>query len=237
MNSRLLTVFAIAVTLLVFATPLFAQDSATIARVVYWQPKPNMDRDFEQGYRRHLEWHRRNRDTWTWLGWSIAQGQRDGLFMDATLFHHWSDLDHPVDAAGDGADNAINTERYANVVSNTTYESIAALSTVTAEQLTWPQMTIAYFEIAPGGGSQFESALQGALPSGGPPHLVLRPLLGSNDYLLLLTGEKASDFAAHAQLLAQTMQRLRQGSAANLLVRFRTETARHRPDMSYHPEP
>src|SRR5262249_2398794 len=73
-----------------------AQPSGGVARVVVWQIKPNMDRQFEEGYKRHLGWHRQNGDRWAWAGWMVISGERDGYFVDGTFFHSWSDLDAPV---------------------------------------------------------------------------------------------------------------------------------------------
>ena len=55
-----------------------------------------MDRDFEEGYTRHLTWHRKNDDGWTWYGWTTISGEHFGYFVDGTFFHAWSDLDSPV---------------------------------------------------------------------------------------------------------------------------------------------
>jgi len=66
-----------------------------------------MDHDFEEGYKRHLGWHRQNGDSWSWNGWTIISGDATGYFVDGTFFHAWSDLDSPVSPAADGADNAV----------------------------------------------------------------------------------------------------------------------------------
>jgi len=69
--------------------------------------------DLQDGYRRHLEWHRGAGDPWTWHGWVIVSGDRFGTLVDATFDHPPTDFDEPVDPAGDRADNMKNTVPHA----------------------------------------------------------------------------------------------------------------------------
>src|SRR5689334_10700839 len=112
-------------TLLLTFTAAHATDPTaheSVAHLVVWEPKPGMARDFEEGYKRHLQWHRKNCDSWTWHGWMISSGERRRYFMDGTFSHAWTDLDAPVSPAADSADNDINTIPYATVRSSATYE-------------------------------------------------------------------------------------------------------------------
>jgi hypothetical protein len=81
-----------------------------VARLVLLRPRSP---DFEDGYRRHLEWHRRHGDPWTWHGWTVATGPRLGLFMDGTFGHSWEELDQAVSPAEDRADNEVNVSPHA----------------------------------------------------------------------------------------------------------------------------
>jgi len=98
--------------LLMGILPAIAQDN--IVHFSVWQPKPGQAASFEDGYHKHLQWHAANKDSWSWYGWYFISGPRDGQFIDATFGHSWSDFDHPVNPAGDGADNALHTEPFAN---------------------------------------------------------------------------------------------------------------------------
>jgi hypothetical protein len=98
--------------LLACVLPAIAQDN--IVHFSVWNPKPGQPGLFEDGYHHHLLWHAANKDTWSWFGWYIVSGPRDGQFIDATFGHSWSDFDHPVNPAGDGADNALHTEPFAD---------------------------------------------------------------------------------------------------------------------------
>jgi hypothetical protein len=75
------------------AVSLSYAEDATLARIVVIQPKLGKAAEFQAGYKRHLEWHRRNRDPWQWYGWTFVLGDRLGQFMDGTFGHTSSELD------------------------------------------------------------------------------------------------------------------------------------------------
>ncbi|WP_315822660.1 hypothetical protein [Paraflavitalea speifideaquila] len=91
-----------------------AAQTNTIAHFSVWHPKPGQGEQFEKGYKKHLQWHAANKDTWSWYGWYVILGPRVGYFIDATFDHSWSDFDKPVNPAGDHADNALHTEPFGN---------------------------------------------------------------------------------------------------------------------------
>ncbi|HEX6535804.1 MAG TPA: hypothetical protein VF041_14495 [Gemmatimonadaceae bacterium] len=100
------------------AAPLVAQEPERpvhegAARVFAIRPHAGMERQFEDGYRRHLDWHRQAGDPWAWYLWQVTNGERAGLYVDGTFEHRWSDFDAAVDPAGDGADNDVNVEPFA----------------------------------------------------------------------------------------------------------------------------
>ncbi len=216
-----------------------AQENRNVARLVAWKPKPGMDREFQEGYKRHLEWHRKNGDTWTWHGWMLISGERDGTFLDGTFFHQWTDLDAPVSPAGDGADNAVNVEPYAEVRSVASYEAVSALSNLTPKHFNSPLLTFCYIEVAPGRAAQFEARAAQELRELAAkvmPHAVLRPVNGTSEYLLLLPAEKLSELGSQAAFITRLLQSVASDPKyPAMLARFRTETARHRLEMSYIP--
>src|SRR4051812_24549663 len=91
------------------------------ARFTVLAPKEGMQNDFEAGYKRHLEWHAAQPDTWSWLGWSIVTGDRIGTFIDATVGHEAADFDAPVAPAADLADNVKNVLPYGRLVTSAIY--------------------------------------------------------------------------------------------------------------------
>ncbi len=92
-----------------------AADTRTgvLARTFELRPLPGLTRQFEDGYRRHLDWHARAGDRWAWGMWQVTNGDRAGLYVDGTFGHAWAGFDAAVDPAGDAADNAVNVDPFA----------------------------------------------------------------------------------------------------------------------------
>ena len=211
---------------------------ATVARLVVWEPKPGMEKDFEDGYKRHLEWHRRNDDRWAWDGWTITSGDRDGYFVDGTFFRTWSELDNPVNPAADGANNAVIVEPYASVRAVSVYDELLDLSNLRPEQLRLPLMTFCYLEVAPGRGEEFEGLIGKAIADGNRqlPHAIFRSATEVSRYLVMLPAEHPSSLREQAEFMSRLLQATAHEGRANLVEHIHEETARHRPELSYAPE-
>src|SRR5579875_662391 len=119
------TVAAIAAGVAVLAG---VERQGTAAQLVVWEAKPGLAKEMEEGYKRHLDWHRRNGDWWAWEGWTITSGDRFGYFVDGTFFHTWKDLDHRVAPEEDAADNAKNVAPYGSIRSLSVYDELLPLS-------------------------------------------------------------------------------------------------------------
>lgn len=212
------------------AATLAAQQPGTGAVLVLYQPKPGMDHDFELGDQRHLAWHRSINDRWLWPGWTIADGERQGFFLDATFFHPWTDFDHPNEPDADEANWAINVEPYADVRSVMRYDVVGALTTLTPQQLASPYMTLAFVTVHPGMGAKFEAAISATLRAVNTPHLVMRPVSGASEYIVLISARTLADLPSNGGQIESAMQ-----SASAFVERTRTETWRYRPELSYVP--
>src|SRR5687767_11966933 len=99
-----------------FAALLAHGQQNNIAHVSIWLPKAGNELNFENGYKQHLKWHAVNNDRWDWYGWYVISGDRTGHFIDATFGHPWSDFDHSVNPAGDGADNDLHTVPFGHFI-------------------------------------------------------------------------------------------------------------------------
>ena len=215
------------------------QQAGSVARMVIWQPKPGMVRDFEESYKRHLEWHRGKNDSFRWYGWNIVSGDCVGSFADGTFFHGWSDFDHAVAPAEDSANNALNVEPYADVRASMIFEMIPSLSRLDDRNLTTPLLGFYYFSLSPGSGAEFESIFAVAFRNAGIDtieHAVFRPVNGTTEYMLLLPAQKTSEFGVQAAFVAKLLDSVRQKTqAVPILERLRVETGRYRDDLSYVP--
>lgn len=213
-----------------------AQAQENVGRLVVWQPKPGMTRSLEEGYKRHLEWHRRNGDPWTWLGWTLISGERFGWFVDATFHHTWAELDSPIAPAEDAADNQRNVFPYGDIRLAAIYESVTHPMGLSAEDLESPLLTFTYLEIQPGTATQVEARLTEALRASGPGQpkcAILRPASGTGEYLLLVPSTKTSDLAQVSSFLQRMLATVRGEDKLPVVLDYRTETARYRPDLSY----
>jgi hypothetical protein len=146
-------------------TALVAQtERGPYARIAVLRPHDGDTVDFEAGYIRHLDWHRQNRDTWVWYGWTIWAGERQRWFVYATFGHSAASLDNPVPPAEDERDNISNVTPHAQFVGNALYEYLPSLSRGTGEPQPTPRLELTTVELAPGAANAFEAAL-GAAPS------------------------------------------------------------------------
>jgi hypothetical protein len=84
-----------------------------VARLFALEARAGATRAFEEGYRRHLDWHVASGDLWTWYLWQVTNGERAGLYVDGTFDHAWADFDGAVKPADDLADNAVNVDPHA----------------------------------------------------------------------------------------------------------------------------
>jgi hypothetical protein len=71
----------LSVLFLVFALGIPAvgqQDPGSISRLFLVKAKPGMEQQFEEGYKKHIAWHREQKDSWTWDTWVYETGEAFG---------------------------------------------------------------------------------------------------------------------------------------------------------------
>ena len=88
--------------------PALAQETpGTVARIGVFEPKPGAAAQFEQGRKKHFEFHRKENDTWSWFTWEVISGEHEGTYITGTFGHQWKDFDawEKLDRA-DTADDA-----------------------------------------------------------------------------------------------------------------------------------
>jgi hypothetical protein len=129
------------------------------ARIAMLRPHDGQTVDFEAGYIRHLEWHRQNRDTWVWYGWSVTFGERQRWFVYASFGHSAASLDNPVSPAEDERDNVLNVAPHAEYAGNGLYEYLPGLSRGTGEPQPSARVEFTTVDLVPGAAKAFEAAL------------------------------------------------------------------------------
>lgn len=140
--------------------PLVAQtERGPYARIAVLRPHDGDTVEFEAGYIRHLQWHRRARDRWVWYGWTVWAGDRQRWFVYATFGHSAASLDRPVQPVEDEMDNIANVTPHAQFVGNALYEFLPGLSRGTGVPQATARLELTTVELAPGAGKAFEAAL------------------------------------------------------------------------------
>lgn len=87
------------------AAPGLGQET-TAGLLFFNRAHPGERPAFEEGYRKHLDWHRAHADSLAWFAWDVIAGPRLGMFVDGTFGTPFVAIDERVDPAGDAADAA-----------------------------------------------------------------------------------------------------------------------------------
>lgn len=210
------------------------------ARTFELRPREGLARQFEDGYRRHLDWHIGAGDPWAWYMWQVTDGERAGLYVDGTFGHAWENFDAAVDPPGDAADNARNVDPFSTRPGGHAWRARPSLGGAPVGLETAPFVLRAEYRVRPGAEAAFVAALRrlrGApgrrayavyeLASGGgaPTYAVWTPAATwaeagtvANLPATLAAGDTARQ-AAYVAMMAAT-------------ERIRRELWRFRPDLS-----
>ncbi len=129
------------------------------ARIAFLRPHDGRTVDFEAGYIRHLEWHKRAGDTWVWYGWNIWAGERQRWFVYATFGHSAASLDNPAPPAEDERDNLLNVAPHCEFTGNAIYEYLPELSRGTGAPQPTSRLEFTTVGLMPGAAKAFEEAL------------------------------------------------------------------------------
>lgn len=240
-NTLLLILFILGITM-----KIDAQDhDSNLARFTVLIPKDGMQRQFEDGYKRHLQWHIDNGDTWNWYGWTIASGKRLGYFVDATFGRSWADFDKPVNPAKDSADLDINVRPFAKAYTQFVCAFLPEFSRGTNADLSAALPQIISFKINPGQELAFEKFLAGfhkEWQKNEPEQNYLWYRIEDGEdvpqYLLFLPHwnftekRKTENFLAKLWKQNPSLQSVFQTSVAEISG----ETMRYRADMTYIPK-
>lgn len=148
--------------------------------------------EWEEGYVRHIDWHKRVKDPFNWYSYSVwASSERQRWIVYATFGHAASSLNNPLMPADDERDNLVNVLPHAQFLGNWIYEYLPALSRGDSHGLPTPTLRAEYttVELNLGAGKEFEAAIAAEQPKlrgetlwyrlilggGGPRYVRLRP--------------------------------------------------------------
>jgi hypothetical protein len=93
---RRIGIFLAVVSVSLLAVPLAAQeDGGNIAEIVCDKIQPGKVKQYEEGSKKHIDWHRKQNDPWTWVAWEVITGEDTGTYCWGSFGHNWEDFDSP----------------------------------------------------------------------------------------------------------------------------------------------
>ncbi|HYF30990.1 MAG TPA: hypothetical protein VD993_07710 [Chitinophagaceae bacterium] len=129
------------------------------ARIAILRPFDGKTVDFEAGYARHLDWHKKAGDRWVWYGWSIWASDRQRWFVYATFGHTAASLDSSVAPAEDEKDNIINVVPHCEFKENALYKYLPDVSIGNGVPKPTARVEMVTVNLLTGAAAEFEAAL------------------------------------------------------------------------------
>ena len=186
--------------------------------------------EWEEGYVRHLEWHRRVKDPFNWYSYSVwASTERQRWILYATFGHAAASLSNPIMPADDERDNLANVLPHAQFLGNWVYEYLPALSRGNSHGLPTPTARAEYttVELTQGSAKAFEAALVLEQPKPQGETLWYRMVVGGD-------GPRYVRLRPRPTLAAILDQRADQAlpeKVSGLIAKMTVETLNLRPNM------
>ena len=210
------------------------------ARTFELRPREGLVRQFGDGYRRHLDWHRRAGERWVWYLWQVVDGDRAGLLVDGTFGRTWGDFDAAVDPAGDAADNAVNVEPYVVRAANQAWRSRPDLGGRPVDLEAAPFGVRTEYRVRPGADASFVAALRRLRVASGVCAYAVYELVSGGDsptYVLWVPARTWAAVADAAELAAVIGGGGRRDTRTHYALaeasqQVRRELWRFRPDLS-----
>jgi hypothetical protein len=116
--------------------------------------------EWEEGYIRHLEWHRQVKDPFGWYSYAVwASSEHQRWIIYATFGRTAAELSSPVSPAEDERDNLLNVLPHAQFLGNWIYEFLPALSRGSGVPTPAARAEYTTVDLALGAGNAFEAAL------------------------------------------------------------------------------
>jgi hypothetical protein len=232
------------------ALPLLAQEKpGTVVTGFFVKPKAGMRQQFEQANKRHMEWHRQQKDTWAVDVWEIISGDRIGQYGYFTFGHHWKDFDsHAKFAEADEADYLANVVPYV--------EPVLARYAIAHPEISRPMegeapfVEVVEYHLNMGGESDFLMAVrkvhEAIQKSNYPMYYYVRELYNGGEhptYVFVFPHKNWADFEPPEQTIPAVLEKVYGRDEAESILKLfdksvssmRSEIYAHRPDLSYSP--
>jgi len=189
--------------------------------------------DWESGYIRHLEWHRKAKDPFAWYSYSVwASTERQRWIIYATFAHTSADLSNPVSPAEDESDTRINILPHVQFTGNGIYEFLPSLSHGTGIPTPTARAEYLTVELKYGAAKAFEAALAAEQARLQGETLWYRMVVGGNVPCYVRLRPRAS----LAAILEEADQALPDG-VIGLVSKMNVETLNLRTNMLFNVTP
>jgi hypothetical protein len=197
---KVLSAFAV---VLFAASSIVAQEKpGTVAALEFQKPKNGMLKQYLDGRKQKVEWHKQQKDTQPLLVWETISGEDTGTYVVGRLNQHWADLDKP--SVPDQAD----LEEYQKVIGGSVesmvaryYELMPKVSNPSDDNKMPKFDEIITFRVRYGKESDFRSAIarvyDAAIKTKWPPHYEWYELANGGDtgtFVLVLPRNSWADF-------------------------------------------
>ncbi|MFC5436417.1 hypothetical protein ACFPME_07595 [Rhodanobacter umsongensis] len=243
--SRFARLLVLPLALLAAAASHAATREGSAAHFFTYRPASDQQAKFEKGYRQHLNWHRRHHDPLVWYGWTIQDGPRQGMFVDASVGEPFAAFDRRVDPGGDGVNFRKTAAPYATAIQSSSYVLLRELSSGFPLEQRQPSrvVQVVHYRLHPGGAGHFERALQimrkvlSSTPDA-PPHTWYRLTVGgAPEYMLMIARDNWASYdhfnPRAADLFGGNETALREFAKA--VSESESETWQYHAELSYLP--
>ncbi len=239
--------------LALLALPSLPQEkTVNVGRVVANVPKPGMAKQYEEGRKRHMDWHRKQNDPWTWEVWQVQTGEATGAYLSITFNHTWKDFDTWEEkfGKGDTADAATNLEPYLTMETDSVWIRMTDVSRPPESKEPPKMAAVIHFMVKHGEGADFGYAIRKTHEAIGktnwPAHYEWYALANGGEgphYVLVLPKKSWADMAEiEPSFPAMLEKAFGRHEAESLLRTFGKSVSRewtemivYRPDLSYVP--
>jgi hypothetical protein len=230
-----------------------AQNANNLCRIYFTTPKPGSSEQYEAGRKKHMQFHRAQKDTWTWNTYAIDTGDDAGTYITSSCGHQWKDFDEWDKRMGkiDTADGAINLAPFTVGGRNGFYVYRSDMSLAPANAAPAPMTVATIYLLHPGAAPDFIAAVKrinAALSKqpDWPKTSGWLQLANGGDgptFVLLNPRQNWAEFAPLAKTPADVLNETYGKEQADAIMktirdstaRLSTETVTHRPDLSYFP--
>ncbi len=182
----------------------------------------------EEGYIRHLDWHRQAKDRFNWYSYSFwSSTEKHRWILYATFGHSAAELSHPVSPAEDQRDTIVNILPHVQFMGSAVYEFLPALSRGNGAPSPAPRVEYTTVEIHLDAARSFEEALAAEQPALQGETLWFRMVEGGNSPRYVRLRPRASLENILDERAAQALP----GKVNTLVSKMTVEILNLRPNM------